>query len=336
MRTKTIAWTLSLAAYATLATSATLATGCGSGPLALHTPTLSPNPRQGPPVLDFEPISPPLDPEAAIVVPGGVRAPGPAAVLASGIRSEIEARAFHGGEPGGYVARCRLDRFALRRASDKGHGYVIVYADLGCEVKRKADQAPVWRGELRGRSAALGTLQYFSDSSVMDQILADRAISDMTRELASDLAIRVLDLEGKPSARVFADQDAERQLAGVNDTPAGAAALTQDPETVRPFADAAHRRDLDDVSRAAAWNAVAMASAPDRPWLGGIETGIDKNTFIRFFQYKALARHATPPTLRELRTARGSEENDLLLEFLKDLEVPGGLALTGRFPGPGP
>ena len=335
MRTTMTVRALSLRSGAAVASLA-LATACGPGPLAMHTPTLTPNARDGVTPLDFDPITPPADPDAAIVVPGGVRAPGAAAVLASGIRGEIEARAFHGGEPGGYVARCRLDRFSLRRDSDKGHGYVVLYADLGCEVKRKADSAPVWRGELRGRSAALGARQYFSDSSVMDQILADRAISDLTRELASDLAVRVLDLQGKASARVFGDQDAESQLAGLNDSAAGAVALTQDAEGAHALSETAHRRDLDATTRAAAWNAIAMASAPDRPWVGGIETGIDSDTFIRFFQYKALARHATVPTLRELKTARGKEENDLLLEFLKDLESTNGLALTGLVPGPGP
>jgi len=313
------------------------AVGCGQSPLILHAPTLTSSAVSNAVTpLDLEPIGAPADPAAAIAIPGGVQAPGPATLLTSGIRREIEASAFHGGEPGGYAARCRLDRFALRRDSDKEHGYMIVYVDLGCDVKRKADSVAVWRGELRGRSAALASRQFFSDAKVMDQILADRAMSDVTRELVSDLAIRVLGLQGKPSARVFADQDAERQLAGVDDTPAGAAALAQDAEAANTFTEAAHRRDLDGATRAAAWNAVAMASGPDRPWIGGIETGIDDDTFIRFFQYKALARHATPPTLRELKTALKHEENDLLLEFLHDLEGTGGLGLTGRTPASGP
>jgi len=303
--------------------------GCGSGPLELHVPTLTPNTaREAVTPIDFEPIGAPSNPES-ILVPGGAEPPGPAAVLASGIRSELQARAFHGGEAGGYVIKSRLDRFALRRDSDKGYGYALLYVDLRCEIKRKADSAPVWRGELRGRSAALGARQFFSDSHVMDQILADRLLSDVTRELASDIAVRILELSGKPSARVFADQDAEQQLAGVNDGPAGVAALTQDPQAAEKLAEMAHTSVNDRLARAAAWNAIAMASGPDRPWVGGIDTGIDKDTFIRFFQYKALARHATIPTLRELKTARGKEENDLLKEFLVDLDSTSGLGLTG-------
>ncbi|WP_394830931.1 hypothetical protein LVJ94_30935 [Pendulispora rubella] len=308
---------------------AVFAVGCGAGPLELHVPTLTPNPaREAVTPIDFEPIGASPNPDV-ILVPGGVEPPGPAAVLASGIRSELQARAFHGGEAGGYVVKSRLDRFALRRDSDKGYGYAVLYVDLSCDIKRKADAAPVWRGELRGRSAALGARQFFSDANVMHQILADRLMSDVTRELASDLAVRVLELEGKPSARVFADQDAEGQLAGIDDGPAGTAALSQNPEAAAKFVDVAHDSVNDRVARAAAWNAIAMASAPDQPWIGGIDTGIDKDTFIRFFQYKALARHATVPTLRELKTARGKEENDLLKEFLHDLETTGGLGLTG-------
>jgi hypothetical protein len=303
--------------------------GCGSGPLQLHVPTLTPNAaREAVTPIDFEPIAASSNPES-ILIPEGAEPPGPAAVLASGIRGELQARAFQGGEAGGYVVKSRLDRFALRRDSDKGFGYALLYVDLSCEIKRKADSAPVWRGELRGRSAALGARQFFSDSHVMDQILADRLMSDVTRELASDLAVRILELSGKPSARVFADQDAEQQLAGVTDGPAGVAALTQNPEAAEKLADVAHSSVNDRVARAAAWNAIAMASGPDRPWIGGIDTGIDKDAFIRFFQYKALARHATIPTLRELKTARGKEENELLKEFLNDLDSTGGLGLIG-------
>jgi len=307
--------------------------GCGSSAVALHPPMLTPNAtREATTPIEFAAIGAPTDPDAAIVVAGGVQPPGPAAALTDGIRREIEARAFHGGESGGYAVRCRLDRFALRRDSDKDDGYAVIYTDLGCEAKRKGDAATVWRGELRGRTAAVGSRQFFPDAGVMDQVLADRAMSDVTRELASDLGLRVLELEGRPSARLFADQDAQQLLGGADDTPAGAAALAEDADAAGKFVEAAHRNDLDANARAAAWNAIAMASGPERPWIGGIDTQLADNTFVRFFQYKALARHATPATMRELKTARGKEEHSLLLEFLHDLEPTGGLGITGRTP----
>src|SRR5262249_53978760 len=85
--------------------------GCRPAPLQLHVPQLPPSTARTPTIVDVEPLA--AAPEENIVIHGR-RSPSstaPELVLTSGIRTELAARALRGGERGGYVARCRLDRF---------------------------------------------------------------------------------------------------------------------------------------------------------------------------------------------------------------------------------
>src|SRR5579859_6203422 len=88
--------------------------GCGSGPLVLHPPECTPATARtmGTPV-DMEPIARRARGDT-MLVPAPIAPPGVEAVLTSGMSSELRARALRGGEPGGYVVRCTLDRFAIR------------------------------------------------------------------------------------------------------------------------------------------------------------------------------------------------------------------------------
>ena len=111
----------------------------------------------------------------------------------------------------------------------------------------------------------------------------------------------------------------------MNDGQLGPVALSGDPKTV---VDQAVPELLSRIAglRATAWNAVAMASSPDQPWIGGIDTVLDDDAYVRFFQYKALARHGSRATLLELRRAHKRENQDLLKEFLKDAVQSDGLS----------
>jgi len=304
--------------------------GCASRPVELRVPRLAENASREPTAIELLSISAPREENAIIAEPKLV--PGdPAAAFLRGMRTELSARAFRGGEPGGYVARCHLDRMALRRDSDEKDALLFLYVDMGCELRRKADRVAIWRGELRGRNATAGSLSLFSDDEdTMNQVLCDRLMSDTTRELVSDLAVRALGLSGHGSARLFDSDDAEHRGAGVDDAPFGLRSLAQSVEGAKKSLEETH--DSDSRHRAAAWNAVAMAASPGGPWLAGIDTVFDRNVQVRFYQYKALARHASPATLRELKVAQEHEKNDLLIEFLKDLQASGGLPLMRRVP----
>jgi len=200
-----------------------------------------------------------------------------------------------------------------------------VYVDLSCEAIRARDRVMVWRGMLRGRSAASAATGLSADSGMIQQLL-DRAMSDVTRELASDLALRALALESGPSQRVFADQDAMKATGGLDDSPYGALALgevgTSPPV---PFEE---MDKLDVVPRAAAWNAIAMGAGPGEPWLAGDRMRLDDEAFVRFHQYKALARLGSQRSLGELRAAADLESDKLLAELVRDALQSGGIGLA--------
>jgi hypothetical protein len=313
-------WTTAVA-MATAMTSA-----CTAAPIELRAPTSPPaNPREKAARIELLPIALLTTGDDPVVSKITIQAPGPAPVLASAMRTELASRALSGGDPGGYQAKCHLDRFALRTDKTDALGVALLYVDLGCTVTRTRDGVAVWRGALRGRGAAAAKATEFTDDDQMWQAFADRMMSDVSRELASDLAIGVLDLTAKPSERVFANEEAQRLTAGVDDAPFGVIALAEDAEAARGVVN--QLRDPDPMLRASAWNAIAMASAPDRPWIGGVDTMYDDDAYVRFFQYKALARHASSSTLADAKRAVKRENHSLLEESLKDSLASGGLGL---------
>jgi hypothetical protein len=300
--------------------------GCGSTHIALHDPQSVARAAQGDPTtIDFQPIT--LPSETNPVVPGDYKLepPPPNDVLTTAITGELNARALRGGAPGGYVVQCKLDRFAFRTDTELRYAIAILYSDMNCSMFIKSDHTLVWRGELRGRAVAAGPKNEFDHEDDLWQAYADRTMSDMVRELATDIAVGALHLQQTVSARSFPNEDAEHQTAGVNDGQLGPVALSGDPKTV---ADQAVPELLSRIAgmRATAWNAVAMASSPDQPWIGGIDTVLDDDAYVRFFQYKALARHGSRATLLELRRAHKRENQDLLKEFLKDAVQSDGLS----------
>lgn len=283
--------------------------------------------------IDFQPIS--LPQETNPVVPGDyvLDPPPPNDVLTSAISSELDARALRGGEPGGYIVQCKLDRFAFRTDTELRHAIAVLYADLNCSMFTKSDHALTWRGELRGRGMTGGPKNAFDHEDDMWQAYADRTMSDMVRELATDIAVGALHLQQTVGARAFANEDAEHQTAGVNDSPLGPVALSGDPHAALRDAIPELRSRVAGM-RATAWNAVAMASSPDAPWIGGVDTVLDDDAFVRFFQYKALARHGSRATLLELRRAIKRENQDLLKEFLKDAVESDGLGFPRNIRAP--
>ena len=301
---------------------ATLA-ACSTGLVALHAPNIAPGTAREPTSVEIEPIIV----ATAGAVQGDIAPPGPAAVLTSSMKAELEGRSTHGGERGGYRARCALDRFALRaRTSMLGSEEMLVlYADLSCDVKRIQDGSVVWRGEIRGRAAASAPNVLGSDASTT-QRLADRATSDVAREMASDLAMRALALLGEPSARVFADESQLHAEAGLDDTPYGAAALQENPAAVEGAMRALNEHDA--MMRAAAWNVAAMAAGPGDPWPAAEKVSLDDDPLVRFVQYKALARLGSSAALDQLRGAAQKEEESLLAEFLKDSLASGGVGVS--------
>jgi hypothetical protein len=281
--------------------------------LALHAPNVAPATSRTPTSLDVDPIAdgPPG------TVAGDYAAPGPAAVFTGALKAEIQGRALEGGETGGYAVRCKLDRFAVRShtAIAEGVERVALYADLSCEARRSADGATVWRGELRGRTAASGANIISSDVDTT-QRLTDAALSDASREMASDLAVRALGLHGQPSARVFGDEGQLHDIGGLDDTPYGADALAEREAGV---AGAMHSlKELDTRLRAAAWNVVAMTAGPGDPWNAGDTMTLDDDALVRFVQYKALARLGSPEALERLGQALSKEDEPLLVELLRD------------------
>lgn len=299
--------------------------GCGSTHIALHEPQCVTRGREaGATTIDFQPIS--LPSESDPVVPGdyALTPPPPNDVLTSAISSELNSRALKGGASGGYVVQCKLDRFALRMDTELRHAIAVLYVDLNCSMFVKSDHALVWRGELRGRGMTGGPKNAFDHEDDMWQAYADRIMSDVVRELATDIAVGALHLQQTVSARAFANEDAEHQTAGVNDSPLGPVALSGDVALATRDAVPELRSRVAGI-RATAWNAIAMASSPDSAWIGGVDTVLDDDAFVRFFQYKALARHGSRATLLELRRAHKRENQDLLKEFLKDAVESDGL-----------
>jgi len=318
--------TLSIA----LCLSALCLSACSTRPLALNAPNITPGHAREPTRVDLELFAP-----ASAAVVGDFAAPGPAAVLATAMKAELDGRALHGGiAPEGYVVRCALDRFAVRSKQSvvESQEMLVLYADLSCEARRAAEGgAMVWRGELRGRVAAEAPNVLGSDVSVT-QRLTDRAMSDAAREMASDLALRALALAGEPSARVFGDEAQQRSGAGLDDTPFGPAALQEGPRAVASATRAIQDRDA--TLRAAAWNVIALAVGPGDAWLAGNAMKLDEDPLVRFEQYKALARLGSANAMDQLRRVASSEGYGLLSEFLRDAIASGGIGLA-RSPASG-
>jgi hypothetical protein len=296
------------------AVTALSAAGCGSRLLALHAPNVAPATSRAPTRVDIDPIAD----GAPGSVAGDYAAPGPAAVFTGALKAEIEGRALEGGDAGGYGVRCKLDRFAVRSHTALAEGVerVAVYADLSCEARRTADGVTVWRGELRARTAASGPNVISSDADVT-QRLTDGAMSDASREMASDLAVRALGLYGPPSARVFGDEGQLHDIGGLDDTPYGADALAEKTAAVEGALRGLGEHDA--RMRAAAWNVAAMAAGPGDPWNAGDSMTLDDDALVRFVQYKALARLGSAEALDRLGQALSREDEPLLAEFLRDV-----------------
>ena len=301
---------------------ALLAVACAScgGPLALSAPNVAPSRAREPTPVSMDPIA------DGPGVAGSFEAPGPAAVLTAAMNAELSGRALHGGERGGYAVRCTLDRFALRQRASviEGRALLALYVDLSCEARRTADGIAAWRGELRARTCAAENHLLGSDPGTKRR-LANRALSDAAREMASDLAIRALGLAAEPSARVFADVAEQETAAGFDDSPFGPAALSETTASM----DATMRatRDRDPQLRAAAWNVVAMAAGPGDPWRAGTTLPLDDDPLVRFVQYKALARLGTPAALQQLASAGAREDDSVLSELVADALKSGGTGL---------
>ncbi len=305
-----------------------MTSACSAAPIALHAPTTRPAmARENATRVEILPITVGnlTSGDDVVVSKISIQPPGPATVLTSAMRAELGSRALTGGDAGGYQAKCHLDRFTLRTDKFDSLGMAILYVDLGCTVTRTKDSVAVWRGALRGRGAAAGKTTEFSDDDQMWQAFADRMMSDVSRELASDLAVGVLGLTAKPSERAFANEDAQRLGAGVDDTPFGVIALAEDAEAAAGVVN--QLRDPDPILRASAWNAIAMASGQDRPWVGGVDTIYDDDAYVRFFQYKALARQASSSALADLKRNVKRENQSLLEESLKDSLASAGIGL---------
>jgi hypothetical protein len=243
------------------------------------------------------------------------------------MNAELAGRALRGGEPGGYSVRCELARFAVRSRAPmtESHEMLTLYADLSCEARRASDGAAVWRGELRGRTCASAPNVLGSDADTTRK-LANRALSDVAREMASDLAVRALALGADPSARVFPDEEHQRSGAGLDDAPYGAAALEENEAAVEGAMRAMNQNDP--MIRAAAWNVVAMAAGPGDSWTAGDQLRLDENPLVRFVQYKALARLGSATSLAQLVGAARNEEHELLAEFLADALASHGTGLA--------
>jgi hypothetical protein len=306
--------------------AALAAAACG-GAITLHPPTCAPSAARQPTPVSVEPITPRADATRDSTVSWGH--PTASEVVTAAIKSELAARALEGGEPGGYRVRCTLDRFALRsfpRFAGTG-AVVVLYIDLGCDVDRALDHGDVWKGALRGRAIASATAAPATDSGLV-QTLVDRTLSDASREIASDLAVRVLGLGGVPSARVFADEAARSRTAGIDDSPFGQAALAETIDRAEGKL-ALSTRDLDPATRAGAWNAIAMAAGPGDPVYAG-QIKPDEEAVVRFYQYKALARAMNPASLTRLRGLATRDEEPYLAELANDALATGGLGVPRR------
>jgi hypothetical protein len=303
---------------------------CG-GPITLHPPICASSTARNPARVDLDPITTRKGAEDDSNVSWSH--PPPAEALTAGMQSEIAARALEGGEPGGYRVKCSLDRFALRsfpRLAGTG-ATLTLYIDLACDAQRRDDDVQIWRGPLRARAIAAAGAVPGTDSGIA-QKLADRVMSDASRELASDLVVRALGLGGAPSARVFADEATRTRTAGVDDSPFGPAALA---ESIDRVASSEGRglglstRDLDPATRAGAWNAIAMSTGPGDPLYAGDVTP-DEEPVVRFYQYKALARASSKTSLGRLRDLLAREDEPYLAELAKDALATGGIGVPRR------
>jgi hypothetical protein len=302
-----------------IAVLAVASVACG-GALALSAPNVAPSQAREATPVSMDPITP------GAGVAGSFEPPGPASVLTAAMNAELAGRALHGGERGGYLARCTLDRFALRQHASvtEGRALLALYADLSCEARRVADGSLTWRGELRARTCAAENHLLGSDPGTKKR-LANRALSDAAREMASDLAIRALGLRAEPSARVFADEADQESAAGFDDSPFGPAALSETTASMNAALRATS--DHDPQLRAAAWNVVAMAAGPGDPWQAGATLPLDEDALVRFVQYKALARLGSPAALQQLATAAAKEDDSVLAELVADTLKSGGTGL---------
>jgi hypothetical protein len=299
--------------------------GCSSGTLRLRPPECAPaTSRTSPTEIDLDPIG--TAAAGAIVTPVPIVRPGPAAVLTSGMNAELHGRALQGG-PAGFLAQCSLDRFAIRTHSAMSSSSALstMFVDLSCTARRREDQALVWRGELRARAAATAGVLFAGDDGSLESRVT-RMFGDAARELASDL-VRALGLGSSPSARVFRDESAARIQSGIDDTPLGPAALAEKAEGVAPVLPSL-KDEESALTRASAWNVVAMAAGPDDPWLAGTALALDQDVYVRFYQYKALARLGTPAALKQLDAALGSEDEPQLLELVRDSIGSRGIGVT--------
>jgi hypothetical protein len=304
---------------------AVLVLGCGGAPIVLNAPECAPaTARTTPTRVDLEPIAPP--PSRAVTTPEPIAPPGFAAVLTSGMTSELRARALQG-SPEGFSVSCSVDRFGVRTPSlvTSSHALTTMYVDLSCAAERRADHAPVWRGELRAREASTAAVLFAGDRGSLDNRV-NRMFSDAARELASDLAIRALGLVAAPSARVFHDDAAARLSAGLDDSSLGAVALIDAPSAVPTVLSALRAPDL--VTRATAWNVFAMATGPGEGWLAESHLALDDDPYVRFHQYKALARLGSTEAMAQLHVARAREDEPLLVEFIDDSIASGGIGVA--------
>jgi hypothetical protein len=321
---------LTRGALATLASFAGLAVAVSacSAPMTLHAPTCAPaGQRPDATIVELAPLVATPTMSGISLGSGDWNGTDVAAVVTSGMSNEIRARSLRGGAGARFAVRCTLDRFAIRKESDmtQTHLFGALYADLSCEAARAADGVLVFRGELRGRAAATASSVLSSDDAVM-QRLADRMTSDVTRELASDLVVRALGLASTPSQRVFESEEALHLVAGVDDLPLGALAVGESPARIPQML--ATAAGLEVGARAALWNAVAISVGPGDAWPAGAKLALDDEDFVRFYQYKALARLASPLALAQLREAAGSEPSPLLAELLADALSTGGIGIA--------
>jgi hypothetical protein len=162
-------------------------------------------------------------------------------------------------------------------------------------------------------------------------------LSDVSRELASDLAVRALGLAGDASQRVFADSTTEEVLAGSDDSAVGGLALAENLANVRSLVSLAlgnvggaggDAPAVDEAGRAAVWNAIAMSIGPGDPWVAKDWPALEDDALVRFYQLKAFARLASPDSLAALKAAETTEPEPLLAELARDALASGGVGLA--------
>jgi hypothetical protein len=310
--------------------------------LRLEPPEIARNlPRDGGARVEIEPIV--LSPGARVVTisSGETILPHPdaAAAVTAGMRAEVRGRALEGGDPGGYTVSCTLERFAVRDSTNiTTTTFAVLYIDLACTAVAAQTGARVWQGELRGRGCARGFTAFEKGASGITELL-DRTMSDVTREMASDLVVRALGLRSAGrSARVFDDANQRATVAGLDDGPLAAAELGEDIGVVGPLekADGGPGGVLALIAestwwkRAEGWNAIAMAAGPGEPWPVPGPFVRDGDDRVRFYQYKALAREASPATLAALEAAAKEEGGSLDGEMARDALASGGLGFARR------